>query len=139
MCFLVARLTCLLNSDLLSYFRCSRGVVPIRAVLFDFQKKLTSDEEMARILRFFQWKARDWQQKGNARVSQEIPKPMSEAYTAYAERREHVYSLHSHFKKLWSDLPAHVTHLRPLPTVQCQFHRRIQKKKKVRGRPRKEP
>jgi len=111
-----------------------------RALRFSEEVDLLT-EEMARILRFFEWKARDWQQKGDARVSQAIPEPMSEAYKAYAERQAALYcSLYSHFKNLWSDLLAHVTHMRSLANSSLPVSsEEFQKKKKVRGRPRKEP
>lgn len=94
-------------------------------------------EEMARILRFFQWKANDWQVKGNIMASQQRPAPLLEAYTAYAERQAAIYvGLGKHFNTLWADLPAHVARMRLLisnPSSMEDFS-----KKKGRGRPRRE-
>jgi hypothetical protein len=72
-------------------------------------------EEMARILRFFQWKENDWKVKGNIMASQQRPAPLLEAYTAYAEHQAAIYvGLGKHFNTLWADLPAHVARMRLL-------------------------
>jgi hypothetical protein len=61
---------------------------------------------MNRTLRFFLWKANDWQQKGVAPRTEPISTKYAEGLKAYAERQAQLcQSLHDAFKSQWAGVP----------------------------------
>lgn len=107
-----------------------------RALRFTEEVELLT-EEMARVLRFFKWRASDWEVRGNVMASQQRASPMIEAYKAYAERQAAIYiGLKKHFNGLWANLPAHIARMRLFISNSSSVDEFS--KKKGRGRPRKE-
>ncbi|PPQ86895.1 hypothetical protein CVT26_007830 [Gymnopilus dilepis] len=94
-------------------------------------------EEMARVLRFFEWMTKNWLQKADTMLSKDFPKPLAEAYTAYAKRQAAMYtSLGARFKGLWADLPAHVSQMRSIAERELTtVIDGLFKAQKTRGRP----
>ena len=72
-------------------------------------------EEMFRVLRYLEWKERDWQAKGDQSTRGAMSDTQTEGYRAYAERQGAIFrSLHVRFMDLWRDVPAHVSRMQDI-------------------------
>ena len=72
-------------------------------------------EEMLWVLRYLEWKEKDWKAKGDQSARGPMSNMETEGYRAYAERQGAVFrSLRNHFMTLWKDLPAHVSRMQDI-------------------------